>query len=738
MTKKGIIPFFIFFFIFFKDCTFCESLFKKNEKINTSADSITYNTRLKTYKASGNVVITGENKQLSGDIVFVDQNSQIISITGNAFFKTGNDVLTGESIFFNYKTEKGIIRNGKIFISDMNFYIRGKKIEKISENVYIAEDASLSSCDNPDKDWEFTAKKIKAEIDGYGYAFNMKLKTMQRPMFYFPFLYFPVKTKRQSGLLMPQIEYSSEYGLDYNQPLYLVLSDQADLTLYYNFIEKRADRTGAEFRYMHSQDSFTQILYDQINNDPYLYNEYKFDDPEFENQDRYWFRMKSDFLSDSGFKTSIDLDIVSDPDYLTDFDKGYMGFDFTEKVFSKNFSRNIDPDDEMKRTNRVYSSKNFGRNTFEAEFLWMDNLIIDETGKKDYTVQKLPRLSFYNPRTVYDFMPFQTSFTTEYNYFHRTNGEKGHRANITPKIYLPFNLGRFAYIEPGAYINETVWYTENPEKDEQYDKSFRQLYGFDLKTSSSLYKVYNIFGENIEKIKHTIIPELNYHFIPEEEQSDLPDFEDFDRIEETNELEFKLTQTLTSKNIIPSKENSEEKKYDYHEFLRLSLSQKYDLADDKIVYNTSDEYELGRFKPLEAYLKITPLKNINFEFTGEYDHYLYLVNKRNFALNLYSDKGSKLRLEHRFTYEENKSAVISGELVLSPAVTLLGSYERIYMENDIEKNEYEKEFGFNYKSQCWDAGILYTEEEDEKRVSFIINLKNFGGIYPGITESDSD
>jgi hypothetical protein len=60
------------------------------------------------------------------------------------------------------------------------------------------------------------------------------------------------------------------------------------------------------------------------------------------------------------------------------------------------------------------------------------------------------------------------------------------------------------------------------------------------------------------------------------------------------------------------------------------------------------------------------------------------------------------------------------------------------MENDIEKNEYEKEFGFNYKSQCWDAGILYTEEEDEKRVSFIINLKNFGGIYPGITESDSD
>ncbi|MGE4520335.1 MAG: hypothetical protein AB7E04_12605, partial [Desulfobacteraceae bacterium] len=109
-----------------------------------------------------------------------------------------------------------------------------------------------------------------------------------------------------------------------------------------------------------------------------------------------------------------------------------------------------------------------------------------------------------------------------------------------------------------------------------------------------------------------------------------------------------------------------------------------------------------------------------------------------FALNLSSDKGSRLRLQHRYSYKENESAAVSGELVLSPSINLFGSYERIFMENNVEKNEYDKEIGFHYFSQCWDAGLMYSEDEDEKRVSFIINLKNFGGIYPGITASDND
>lgn len=157
-----------------------------------------------------------------------------------------------------------------------------------------------------------------------------------------------------------------------------------------------------------------------------------------------------------------------------------------------------------------------------------------------------------------------------------------------------------------------------------------------------------------------------------------------------------------------------------------------------IIYNTGDEYKHGRFQPLSAYLKFTPFSQLNFEFTGEYDHYQYMINKRNFALNILSDKGSKLRLEHRYTHEENKSAVISGEIVVSPSLNLYASYERIYMEDDIEKNEYDKKIGFHYISQCWDGGIFYSEDEKEKRVSFIINLKNFGGIYPSITESSKN
>ncbi|MCB9481540.1 MAG: LPS-assembly protein LptD [Desulfobacteraceae bacterium] len=736
MAKKGFIPFLFIFFIVFKSQSFSLSFFDKSENITASADSINYNTSMETIKASGNAVIIGKNNHIRGDIIFIDKRSKIISITGNASIENKDQSFSGDSVFFNYETGKGVIRNGKIFVNDLNFYITGQKIEKISEKTYVAHQASITSCDDPKKDWEFTAEKIKAEIDGYGYAYNMRLNTMERPLLYFPFLYFPVKTKRQSGLLIPSADYSDKYGLDYNQPLYLVLSDQADLTLYYNFIEKRSDRPGIELRYRHSKNSFTQIMYDQINNDPYTYNEQPFSTTDSTQKDRYWFRMKSGFLSDSGFKTAIDLDISSDPGYLTDFDKGYMGFDFTEKNFLKNFGRSIDPDDETKRTNRIFTSKYMGKNLFETEFLWMDDLIIKETGTTNQTVQNLPRISFYIPRTGYDLLPFQTALDSEYNYFYRINGEKGHRINFTPRIYLPLNIGSFLYLESGAYINETLWYTEdNEDEDNQKKHSFRQMYGFDIKSSSSLDRVYNIYGKNIEKIKHTFLPEINYHYIPKKNQADLPDFDEFDRIEKTNEIEFALTQTVTAKRIIPSK-NPSEKKHDYFEFLRFRLSQIYDMADDTQNYSEEEKYSKGRFNPLEAYLKISFLQNINFEFTGEYDHYEYMMTKRNFALNASSSKGSRLRLEHRYTRDENKSGVISADLNISPVLSLHGSYEKIFMEDNIEKNDYEKQFGFNYLSQCWNAGIFYNEEEDEKKVFFLINLKNFGGISPGISESE--
>jgi LPS-assembly protein len=77
------------------------------------------------------------------------------------------------------------------------------------------------------------------------------------------------------------------------------------------------------------------------------------------NKDRYWFRMKHDQELPSGFSGRLDLDIVSDQDYLNEFKKGYSGFDETKKYFLSEFGREIDDYNDPVRVNRLNIFKNW-------------------------------------------------------------------------------------------------------------------------------------------------------------------------------------------------------------------------------------------------------------------------------------------------------------------------------------------------------------------------------------------
>ena len=735
MKKNNFLIIILMFFLICPLTSSAETALKKGEKIISNSDYLFYDLKNKIIKASGNVVAHSDGKLIKGDNIEVDRKNNTIAISGNAFLETEEGNISGESIVLNNETKKGVIKNGKIFVSEVHFYIKGDRIEKTGEKTYIAENASVTSCDKPENDWEIKASKLKATIDGYGHVFNATLNTRENPLFYIPWMFFPLKTERESGFLVPEFEYSEQDGAQYNQPYYLVLSDQADATFYYHFIEKRSDRKGFEFRLRNSDSSYTELYYDEIQNDPYLYNEDSYEDPDIKNHDRYWFRLKSDLNFDSGFKVNIDIDHASDPDYISEFDSNYLGYEHVDKSFSENFGRNLEEDDDYERTNRILVSKTFQYASFETELFWNDDLVLKETGAEDDTVQTLPRVSLYVPRKSIFNLPLQTSFDTEYDYFHRIYGEKGHRVNVTPTLYLPINFSNFLSLEPSAYVNETFWYTEEKDRESGSDEyNFRQIYGFDLKASTSVYKVFDTKGETIEKIKHTITPELTYSFIPDQDQESLPDFDDFDRLERKKELEFSLIQTLTTKEILPSINENDPKKYSYKEIVRFELSQIYDISENEKAEESEVPYEAKPFEDLEAYLKITPCDRFNLEYDAKWSHYDYLLSERNIAINAFSENGSRIGFEHRYTHDENESLIVTADLIFSPEIRIHGRYETTLMEDNLKKDDYEKEIGLEYTSQCWSSDLSYSEEEDDRKVTLRIFLKGFGGMYQSVSE----
>ncbi len=96
--------------------------------------------------------------------------------------------------------------------------------------------------------WGFRASSIDAQLGGYAELYNPALEIKGVPVFYFPYLKFPLKNRRQTGLLFPDISYHSRDGNILTAPLFVALDPSRDATITPTFIERRGWRLGLEYR----------------------------------------------------------------------------------------------------------------------------------------------------------------------------------------------------------------------------------------------------------------------------------------------------------------------------------------------------------------------------------------------------------------------------------------------------------------------------------------------------------
>jgi LPS-assembly protein len=82
------------------------------------------------------------------------------------------------------------------------------------------------------------------------------------PVLYLPYLVWPVKTERQTGLLQPHLAYSHSEGLKIRQPLFITLGPSQDMTLTLDERTKRGTGGVLEYRYRLSRQSSGEVTVD--------------------------------------------------------------------------------------------------------------------------------------------------------------------------------------------------------------------------------------------------------------------------------------------------------------------------------------------------------------------------------------------------------------------------------------------------------------------------------------------
>lgn len=148
-------------------------------------------------------------------------------------------------------------------------YIRveASQLYQNKEGSYEITNALITPCrcdPNERPIWGFSARNATIEPQEYVTLYGTTVDVLNVPVVYSPFLRFPIKTERQTGLLLPSY-YASRSGEVFSQPLFITLGPAADSTFVFNEFSNRGRRFDLESRVQLTRDSRIRLYGEFIN-----------------------------------------------------------------------------------------------------------------------------------------------------------------------------------------------------------------------------------------------------------------------------------------------------------------------------------------------------------------------------------------------------------------------------------------------------------------------------------------
>lgn len=211
-------------------------------------DSVVFNLRSKQMRLTGNANIDFKVQKLNAEIIVIDfANSNLRALHGldsnkRKFgfpkFNDQGEVFFGEDIAYNFKTKRGTIVAGETQVGEGYYY--GARIKRISENELFVQDGYYTTCDDVCPHYHFGSPKMKMAVKDKIFLDPIIFYVEDMPIFILPFgLFFPNKSGRQSGIIIPSFYFSKSRGVVFQDfGFYWAASDYWDTQVKFDFYSK--------------------------------------------------------------------------------------------------------------------------------------------------------------------------------------------------------------------------------------------------------------------------------------------------------------------------------------------------------------------------------------------------------------------------------------------------------------------------------------------------------------------
>ncbi len=430
---------------------------------------------------TGKVILTYGSETVRAHIVRFNRRTNAFTAVGHVRVSNAKGgELRAHYLHLNRVTGRGFARSVHFTLPKSN--ARGRAVMVILRNRHKSDikNTRYTMCPEGTKVWYIDADRLHLNYkQDVGVATNARVYFKGVPIFYWPYLSFPISAKRKSGFLPPRYGTASNSGIMLSVPYYWNLAPNYDLTTTPEILSRRGLLLRNRFRYLgpsfSGSDRIDYIPADRVYGGPrfalqFLHNEIF---------NPYWW-------------ATVNYNRVSDPAFYTDF--------------STNFALASEVD-VPQLAQAHYSGRRLRLEITSSSYQLLDTAV----GAAYRPYEELPGL-FLAARNSAKPDTLHYGLTASAVRFLGGSAGSANRVDLTPRLSYPWRWPA-GFVDPSFALKETdYWMVGQPT-----------IY---RTTPITNVREGIVFDRHVAAGGHqTLEPEVSYLYVPYRNQQNIPLFD---------------------------------------------------------------------------------------------------------------------------------------------------------------------------------------------------------------------
>jgi LPS-assembly protein len=568
------------------------------------------------WEASGEVVLEYQDLRITADRAHYVFPTDVATLEGHVVIDQGATRLAGERGMFRLKAKTGRLENASADLAP-SYHIIGNAIEKIGEATYRIEKGIFTSCEVPHPSWSFYMSEALITVDDYAHAKNVSFHIGSVPLLYTPYLVWPTKEDRTSGLLVPAVGYTRDRGAYLGLTHFWVTGRPTDLTTTVDLFSGGSFGLGEELRWAPAPESAGVFDAYAIHDKAATVCVPLVEEPSggsgpctmpdgsggvFTQRTKNRWKVRLEHVSDDlpwGMRGVVSIHDYSDSEFLQDL----------ERSFALNTASQI--------ASSAFLSKNFGDNSVNLRFERTETFF-----GATVMQERLPSLEYFRRTSRLGDTPLFLAAEGSFSYLYMNRGAnlpRGSygRADIHPTLSLPWKR------IPWLSVTTTVggrWtgYTDSTDDGQTrfLGSSFTREYGQAGVSivGPSFSRIFDAALGPFGKFKHVIEPRIDYQYVSQvDDPLRIPAYDEVDLQLGRNQIRYAIVNRLLARPADPTKGSAVE-------IASLEISETYAFRlPQTSVMDSLIPTQVTKKGPVQASLRLAPGSAFHFEGRVDYD-----------------------------------------------------------------------------------------------------------------------